>query len=54
MRDFEKRFRAREEEFNRDWKQARQLVWVGLVINFAIAGFAIWVVIMLLRFFGVI
>lgn len=57
-RDFDKRFKQKQDEFDKDWQRARKWFWVGAVMNavfgLAITGFVVWVVIMLMRYFGVI
>jgi len=54
MNDFERQFRETEAEIDRDWKRAKRLAWVGTVINLAIMGFFVWVIIMVMRYFGII
>ena len=58
MRDFDERFEKRQKEFDRDWKQAKKWFWVGGAISFTfgllVTGFSVWVIIMVMRYFGVI
>lgn len=58
MNDFNKRFEQRQREFDCDWQRARKWYWVGSVtmaiLGMALTGFFIWVIVMLMRYFGVI
>lgn len=61
MYDFDKRreeFDHRRKEFDRRFESARKWAAVGSVILLSIAaaeiGFVIWVVVMVMRFFGVV
>lgn len=61
MYDFDKRreeFRSRRKEFDRRFESARKWAAVGSAILLSIAaaliGFVIWVVAMVMRFFGVV
>lgn len=58
MEDFDKRFRKRQAEFDRDWERARKYAWVGAVvtgiIGLSLTGFFVWIIVMLMRYLGVI
>lgn len=58
MNDFETRFTKRQKNFDRDFSRMKK--WgiatsiVSLVVGLGLIGFVIWIVIMVMRFFGVI
>jgi len=58
MNDFDKRFKKQSKEFDRDFARTKRtisaLIFGSLVIGLGLVGFVIWIVIMLLRFFGVV
>lgn len=58
MKDFDSRFEKASRQFDRDFDRARKwtigLFFVGLTISLGLMGFGIWVVLLLLRHFGVL
>lgn len=54
MTDFDKRFKKRQDEFDRDWERARRFVWVNIVISFGVGAFIVSVIIMTMRWLGII
>lgn len=58
MTDFDKRFRKHQDEFDRDWERARKWAWISSVLIglfiLSITGFIVWVIIMVMRHFGII
>lgn len=58
MNDFDEKFKQRETEFDRDWKQARTWAWATsvavIIFTLSIMGFIGWVIVKLMQFFGVI
>lgn len=58
MNDFSKRVEQRQKEFDRDWQRARKWYWLGTVIVaifwMTMTGFFVWVVLMVMNYFGVI
>jgi len=58
MRDFEKRFKEREAEFDRDFKRAKQWGLVmgifSLIMSLVGIGFFVWVVLMVMAWLGII
>lgn len=58
MRDFNERFERKRQKFDRDFERAQKWGIVGFIISaalgFGVLGFIVWVIIMLLQFFGVI
>ena len=58
MSDFDRRFRQRQEEFNRDWQRARKWAWVNVAVAIftwlLVGGFIAWVIIMTMRWLGII
>lgn len=58
MRDFDRRFKERQDEFDRDFDRMKGFGVAAFVVNVVIGlgllGFGVWVVIVLLQYFGVI
>lgn len=58
MNDFRKRQEQFNREFDKDWKRAHRWFWVGsvasIVFGLLVTGFIAWVIIMVMRHFGVI
>ncbi len=58
MKDFDKNFEKRSREFDRDFSRMKKLSLISGIVAFTlvlgIIGFAIWVVITLMQFYGVI
>lgn len=56
--DFDKRFEKHSKEFDRDFKRMKifNLIFgiIALIGSLLLISFGIWVIIMLMRFFGVI
>ena len=58
MNDFDKRFKKHSEDFDRDFASMEKWSFIGAIISIIISlglmGFGIWVIVMLLRFWGVV
>lgn len=58
MENFSERFERQSRELDRNFAQARKwniiLSVLGVIISLASIGFIIWVIIVLLQFFGVV
>lgn len=58
MNDFDKRFKKRQDEFDRDFDRSKKLIIFVFILNvliiLTVASFVVWVIIKLLQFFGVI
>jgi len=58
MNDFDKRFKKHSENFDRDFASMKKWSFIGSIIyiitSLSLIGFGIWVIIMLLQFWGVV
>lgn len=61
MYDFDKQreeFKDRRKEFDHDFKRAKKWALITSIVSLVVAlagmGFVIWVVVMVMRFFGVV
>lgn len=58
MSNFEKRFKQRQEKFDKDFERAEKLFWVTffivLIASLSFLLFIVWAIISLMQYFGVI
>jgi hypothetical protein len=58
MKDFQKQFKEREDEFDRDFERAKRWGLVmgifSLIMSLVGIGFFVWVVLMVMRWLGII